>query len=556
MKRSGTGGGEPGRRWKGIVFRLMALSLPIVAFLVLEMGARLVGGPVPDRHINITPFSVFERVTIDGVESYRITHKNQFPKREAAYSIDKPEGGIRIICVGGSACAGWPHPAAETFDRYLQRELEKAYPGRPVEVINAAAHGFASYRVRRIFDQMITLEPDVVIIWSGNNEFLEDREYDLSAGDLLTGLGERSRLVQLARGLVRKDATELSGEELEGTASFFWKKAKGEALSLRENPAKFERVKEHYAESIGYMVDEAGRRGVEVLLCTVPSNLSDWLPTVSKNGLEGADIEAWEKLSDLGRRHVYEGEADEGIALMEEAISMEPEHGETYFWLGRLQEKASRPEEALASYRRAKDMDFNPFRAHSVFNETVRELAGKNDFVTLVDLEKAFDLEADGAAPGFDLFLDYVHPTKRGNLIVAEKVFQGILGVSPGGLEPVTDDFDRMRAGGGNGYDESTDLSVQKPLYSLYSYSHQYSAAIDQARHMQELYLGEPMPEDVSALSEKAPEKYREGYAAFRKHLEVRHRQILGERVSEAEEAAAARQLQAYFEKWHHYDTF
>jgi len=60
-----------------------------------------------------------------------------------------------VFCLGGSASAGWPHPPLETYSAYLERALEKAYPDRRIEMINASAHGFASYRVRAVFDRVV-----------------------------------------------------------------------------------------------------------------------------------------------------------------------------------------------------------------------------------------------------------------------------------------------------------------------------------------------------------------------------------------------------------------
>ena len=81
---------------------------------------------------------------------------------------------------GGSASASWPHPTTEIYNSYLEKSLQQIYPSKKIEIINCSAHGFASYRVRQVFETIIPLQPDAVIIWSGNNEFLERRNYKSS----------------------------------------------------------------------------------------------------------------------------------------------------------------------------------------------------------------------------------------------------------------------------------------------------------------------------------------------------------------------------------------
>src|ERR1019366_3678821 len=104
-------------------------------------------------------------------EYYNITHPAILNAADVHILVKKPANTIRIFCLGSSACAGWPHPAAETWSAYLQQALQTAYQGKQVEVVNVAAHGFAAYRTRRVLDEVLTMQPDAVFVWEGNNEF-------------------------------------------------------------------------------------------------------------------------------------------------------------------------------------------------------------------------------------------------------------------------------------------------------------------------------------------------------------------------------------------------
>ena len=549
-------------RRKAILFRAVAVMLPLLVFVLIEVAFRLFSpdGPASDPYINVSPFLMFTTERVNGEEYYRIAHRRGYAERNVAIPVKKPNNGLRIICLGGSACASWPHPPEETFAEYLEQALSVAYPDRDVEVVNAAGHGFASYRVRRVFDQILPLEPDFIILYSGNNEFLEDRGYGPANVSAVDALGRNLRSVQWLRGRLFDNRTNLPGEDLKDVAMHFYRKAQRESLELRKDPAKFARVKDHYAASMEYMVGEAERRGIPLLLFTVPVNLADWLPTVSHSSLEGERYREWERLYYLGRRGLLEGNAAEGIRQMRQAIAMDPEHAESHYWLGRLLEAAGETGPALASYKRARDLDYNPFRAHGDFNATLRRLADERHDAVLVDLEEEFERASERGIPGFDLFLDYVHPNKRGNLLIGEAAFDAVVRHRSA---PAAEDTPQFRGssppleGNGAPYDEQS-VELQQMLFSLYAINHQHQAAIDQAEHVARLATGRPADQDAAELllQPRAPAMLREGHRALERHEAVLRSDILGIPVDPLERDAAQRQFERFYEKWFAYGNY
>lgn len=544
----------PLSRGKTAVFGVVTLLVPLLVFGLIEVGFRLssAGEPASDPYINISPFSMFTRLELNDEAYYRITHRYGYANRKTTFPIRKPDDGLRIIALGGSACAGWPHEPPETFERYLEQALTAAFPDRKVEVINAGAHGFASYRVRRVFDEILPLEPDAVILYGGNNEFLEDREYRHAGRWVVEALSRNLRSVQWLRERLLGPRMELPGQKLREAGTFFEKKAKGEPLELRENPAKFAKVKAHYATSMEYMVGEAGKRGVPVLLFTVPVNLRDWLPTASHSSLEGERQREWERLYRLGRRGLIQGETAEGIQWMRKAIELEPEHAESHFWLGRLLEAEGQTEAALESYKRARDLDYNPFRAHGDFNLTLRRIASERDHVWLVDLEREFERASRRGIPGFDLFLDYVHPTKRGNLVIAKAAFRalvqdGLLPAAPDTVEFQREDEPYGRTG--KPYDEWNYLPLQTRLYKIYALNQQHQAAIDKIEHVMRLLKRERTDGGARKVSAFVKAELEEAHNVLQRYVALRRRDILGLPVDPAERERAEQQLEAFYEE-------
>ncbi len=99
-------------------------------------------------------------------------------------------------------------------------------------------------------------EPDLVVIYSGNNEFIEKRIYT-EAGSWqkpLNSIMNGSYLIRRMKGssLGRRlwpDNTLLP-EERQHIAYEQWLKIEQLALDLRKNPRQYEKVREHYEFSI------------------------------------------------------------------------------------------------------------------------------------------------------------------------------------------------------------------------------------------------------------------------------------------------------------------
>ncbi len=551
--------GEPaaplsaGRKW---LFRFVAASLPFIVLLLVEIAFRITPGLNEDRdpYVNISPVSIFSRTMTGGQEYYNITHPQVIGGGGVHILVKKPANTIRIFCLGSSACAGWPHPPTETFSAYLQQALETAYPGKKVEVINAAAHGFAAYRTRRVLDEVLQMEPDAVIVWEGNNEFLEDRNYDPPSAGIVS-LARHLRTFQWLRSVFSRQ-NKMSGKDLKDVAQFFWKRTRQQSLRLREDPVQFAQVQEHFRISIEHMVSQSQRYQVPIVLCTVPVNLRDWLPTVSYNRLSGKPLQQWQKLYNQARRCLIEGKYNDGIQVMNQAIAMENEHAESYFWLGRLLEADGQKAAAWKAFSKARDLDYNPFRAISSFNESIRVLAGENQHhgVYLLDLDHIFAGASRYAAPGFDLFLDYVHPTKPANLLVAQNAFNLITRDGVLKDKPAVDQFtyhDVPAEPNGKPYREETDLNVQKSGLTTATEAHQYETVILKTEaFLQEqtgYHLTGPDDPGLKRYDPESAEKYR----VFWNYLDVQRRVIMGLPAGETELQEAKRRVDDYYEKWY-----
>jgi tetratricopeptide (TPR) repeat protein len=314
----------------------------------------------------------------------------------------------------------------------------------------------------------------------------------------------------------------LSAAHREDAAEGLRAKLSRTAVRLRSDPEQFASVMAHYADSVEAMLDAAPARRVPVVLATVPVNLRDWHPNVSLHAQSGDALDRWREAFDAGRGSLLAGDPARARARLEEALALEPLHAETRFELGRALEAQGDPAGALARYREAVDLDHNPFRALSEQNALLRALAARKPGVALADLDAAFVAETAPRAPGFDLLLDYVHPTERGNALAARVVFDALVGGAV--LGPVAGEtrFRYDQTALERGYDEARDARLQQTLLALFVTMHQYQAALEKARAI------EAAGADTFALAARVR-------AVFEPWLELERRRLLGLPIDGAE---------------------
>lgn len=551
-RRSGDGAAtaeptsEP-RSGQKFLFWLALLSIPLGFFLAIEVGVRALWDDDAPEDAYLTFVgrpSFFEKVEIDGRPHYRVTHPEAYRARNTSFPVEKRTGTLRIFCLGGSASAGWPHPPGEIYSVYLEEALARALPERSFEVIDVSAHAYPAYRVRFIFERVVDFDPDFIVIYSGNNEFLEKRTYlrrwegleaiAAAANHLATFRRLRSWVIRH-----RYPENTLSGAGREDVSLGIWTKLARISTELRSDPGQFEQVKAHYAESIEAMVREGERRGIRLVLATVPVNLRDWVPNVSSTPLSGEERARWQHLYDAGRGAILEGDLERAIGSLRKAIDLAPGHAETHFRLGRALEQKGDFEAAVRAYTRAVDLDRNPFRAISDFNATLRAVAREHANVRLADLEAAFLAASAPRAPGFDLLLDYVHPTKPGNLIVARTVLEGLLrsGISgtPAEGEPLGNGPAHLD-GDASSYDEDLDLELQSTLFFLFGMMHQYEAMVAKAEHLSARGV-----KDLPVLDEVLD--------VFRDHLYMERRRLLGRPVTAEERQRIQAEVARYYRR-------
>ena len=99
-------------------------------------------------------------------------HINNFGMRGPDITQDKPSDTLRIFVVGGSTAYGSGSTSdITTIPGFLQELFDNYAIDKKIEVINAGIEGSTSVEdVYRIKNVLIDFEPDIVIVYQGNND--------------------------------------------------------------------------------------------------------------------------------------------------------------------------------------------------------------------------------------------------------------------------------------------------------------------------------------------------------------------------------------------------
>jgi tetratricopeptide (TPR) repeat protein len=414
--------------WKTVVFSVLPT---VLLFILLETILMLVG--VQPRLLEEDPFVGFvssvplfvektdaagRAVMVTGPNKRVFFNVQQFP-------LQKQPGTYRIFCLGGSTTYGRPYSDTTSFCGWLRELLPLADPSRRWEVINAGGISYASYRVARLMEDLINYEPDLFIVYSGHNEFLEERTYgglrDLpgvvkNVAELLARTRTWTALSSLMdrfRSSPEKDSNnhDLLPREVQAKLDY----SSGLELYKRDDALQ-EKILSHYRFSLRHMVELARSVGTHILFFKPASNLKDFSPFKSQytDGLDQGKRDSSEKLLATAREQMQRSSWNEALVALDKALAIDPRFAETHYLRGKALLALGRYDVAKVALRRARDEDVCPLRALSSIQEVIAEVTREAD-TPLVDfvnlLEQWSRSEGGHGIAGEEYFFDHVHPS-------------------------------------------------------------------------------------------------------------------------------------------------
>jgi tetratricopeptide (TPR) repeat protein len=267
--------------------------------------------------------------------------------------------------------------------------------------------------------EVLQYEPDLIVIATGHNEFLEDRTYGSvkNRSALSSWALERFhslRTVTLARRLLRGPEAEGDvGDDrslLDPEVNARLDSASGYGSYHRDD--EWQRaVIEHYGQSVRAMVQTCREARVPLVLVNLGENVRDCPPFKSehKPGLSATSLQRWRQIFD----EATQLEAADPKGALEEyrkAESIDDEHALLVYRMARCFDRLGKTEQARRYYARAKDLDVCPLRMLDEMHERLKRIAGETD-TRLLDAQRLLVELSPNGLPGNNCFMDHVHPT-------------------------------------------------------------------------------------------------------------------------------------------------
>ncbi len=368
---------------KKYLFPLVLILIPILLLTITEIGLRLVGyghdlslfTPHPDLEGYLSP-------NPDAALRYfPAPAPTSFPTDDV-FKTEKDENTIRIFVLGGSTTAGFPYFYNGCFTKPMQDRLQSAYPGYDFEVVNLGMSAVTSYTVRDFARICLHYKPDLLIIYTGHNEFYGA----LGSASTRSGGGTHRVLTLTYLKLkhlrlyqsIQNITSRLRPARITGDGTLMASLAADQAIP--HDSRLYAKTREIYQANLDNILNWYARENIPVILSTLVSNLKDQPPFVSLPP------------DSLGARTIYQA--------------------------AKAAEKNEHYAEAARLYSKARDQDGLRFRAGSDFNDIIREL-GEHQGVFVCDTEAWFANLSPHGLIGNNLLLEHLHPNLEGQFQIA-----------------------------------------------------------------------------------------------------------------------------------------
>lgn len=338
------------------------------------------------------------------------------------FTINKRDNTYRIFVLGGSTTAGYPYSFAYGFPAILEINLKKRYPEITFEVINLGLTATNSFTVRDINRKLRKYDPDLVVLYSGHNEFYgamggasTESVFSSTFLSLANMWLADFAIYQHVNKLVQYVFASGSSSEIRTTTMQYLIRDS----NVEHGGTVYNRTRHRFSLNYDSILRSNQKHGIPTIALTIVSNLKDQPP--------------FDRQSDSERHY---------------------EMANSLFLNGDITD-------ARQNYEIAKDLDRIRFRASSDFNAVIRDLSAKYG-TELIDIDKSYAIQCLSGIEDDSCFTDHLHPNYFGYAYIANKIMDrihpGVAGIlrsnrqmntssASARVTPVPDAFERMLSG-------------------------------------------------------------------------------------------------------------
>ena len=420
---------------KKIAFTFITIVvIPLLFFVLLEFSLMALGVG--------TSFDYFHEIDINGQSHYQENpdFADQFyppslnigPLENTFIEERSPEL-IRVYVLGGSAALGFPLKN-HGFDRLLAAQLRAALPSRKIEVINTAMTSVNSHVVYEVARSIPRNSADFAVILMGNNEVVGPygpgtfNQNFLANITLIRGIQalKRTRIWQALNSLILQIRPTDAKQDLEWEGMQMFTNH-----GVAHDDPRMESVYGHYEDNLISIIEALRKKGIHILLSSVPVNLRHSAPYLSVHSpeLSNDQLDQWHELTRRGSQSSDQENWADAIGHFQAALEIDPDYADTHFRLATAFENVANFQEAKTHYQRALDLDALRFRADTRINQIIQKVAAsvESDTFSFVDNAAAFEQASQPFQPGWNLLLEHVHYDFSGNHVLAAEISRSIM---------------------------------------------------------------------------------------------------------------------------------
>lgn len=428
------------RTWR---LRLMAVLFALLPFVLLELGLRTFAPLTRIEWDSAAQLSVDLSdapplfVLNESTQRWEIPDSRGNFFQPDGFAAKKPTNSKRIFVLGGSTVQGRPYSIETSFSTWTKLRLQAANPDSNFEVVNCGGVSYASYRVAKILDEVLQHQPDLIVVYTGHNEFLEDREYaefrelESTRGGFARWASKLRTVTWLNSKLARpKRNVDLITQTMPAEVDARLDHLGGLDRYVRD-PTWSTGVERQFALTLESMIQRTQNANVPLILCVPSCDLvntppfkSQLNPNFSQQQRE-AFVSAWDNAK------IDQLELPARLGELETCLELDPDHAGANYVLGRLLYEQGDSAKAKNHLVASRDHDVCPLRATSPIVASVAELANRYS-VPLVDMSQVFDQRdhrgnriPDGI-PDPHIFVDHVHPSVAGHQLIGQKIVDTI----------------------------------------------------------------------------------------------------------------------------------
>lgn len=398
---------------KKISFNAIIVLVFILIFTIAESILRLSGFGVSYELFTKRTFNdkIYLTINKQGGQKY-FTSLIQPQISMDMFLYDKPDNGYRVFVLGGSTSAGYPWEYNFSFSNILKEHLIAYKPQHQVEVVNLSMPALNSYAVLDIFKQLPSYKPDLIIIYTGHNEFY---------GGMGAGTGGRSvilkrtflylrnfRLFQLyEKGIETinpgKSDTRITRRTGEDNKTLMHRLSADKYMSP-DSPVR-KAVNRQYKKNLRRLFRLAQKNKIDLLVMMPISNIMNYPPFQSY----GDNLPATDYQKAL---HMYENtDRDTALLCLNQILKASPGYADAHYLKGKILYESGNVSEALNHFKKARNLDALPFRMTDDLREILFNEC-KRYHVPLFDTENR--LRLNSFEDYSEMFCDHLHFSIKG----------------------------------------------------------------------------------------------------------------------------------------------